>query len=441
MLANTADKVSDYPVISRQWEGHDDGEDRLIEEYGPHGVKRMQVDREMGEGVPTAVNRTFGESEVDLVDLLDRPAQGPNHGLSRVLYDPTELARALQPERRQISGGVGEPCAMFKGSLMERLGTAVVQALDPARPNRESLLLCKAVTDACLVNARWLRPSLVGDGGYLIYALQQAWRVSIEVEKNEEDPLSAADLQSVASWFQAWGATDDIKSGGEPILISEGLDQMLPGGWIWVLDHLEMLGRPEGVNLDDMIEEITVDQKKSGAKQEQWGLSNIVDGFLAASDEEWFREGGGLSLDFEVEGPSCLTTFLRTFYMVPGAIYGGLKDSYGFEYIPPAFRMYTTGDIEDALGERALCRVRKDVHGVVGSCSDAGGGRGREVGHGSNPAVEVASLVEVQVTWVQGKTHVMGWVDCLRCAEEDLPVNNRSDRGEVMGVRRDVEQC
>lgn len=87
--------------------------------------------------------------------------------------------------------------------------------------------------------------------------------------------------------------------------------------------------------------------------------------------------------------------------------------------------MYTTGDIFEALGADVLVRSR-----VIGGESEGEVKLG-EIELNMDPASsadpdcsrspsttptrsrQVVSLVEIQVTWIGGYTHVLGWLDCV----------------------------
>lgn len=89
---------------------------------------------------------------------------------------------------------------------------------------------------------------------------------------------------------------------------------------------------------------------------------------------------------------------------------------------PPTFRMYTTGDIVEAFGADVVVRSR-DLEGKAAGevelgevqlRSDPTSSAGSE---GSTASAtrrkQVVSLVEIQVTWVGGYTHVLGWLDSV----------------------------
>lgn len=90
--------------------------------------------------------------------------------------------------------------------------------------------------------------------------------------------------------------------------------------------------------------------------------------------------------------------------------------------------MYTTGDIFDALGEEVMIRSRDDMR-LQGEGETPGARRRGYLGEAMSssdyspyrsPAAssprrrEIASLVELQVTWIGGHTHLLGWLDLMR---------------------------
>lgn len=95
--------------------------------------------------------------------------------------------------------------------------------------------------------------------------------------------------------------------------------------------------------------------------------------------------------------------------------------------------MYTTGDIFEALGEELVLRSRKaplkSTGGDTATAQKRGGdtedGGESKVGEETSDIdkrdntarrrsrVQVASLVELQVTWVGGCTHLLGWLDLV----------------------------
>lgn len=85
--------------------------------------------------------------------------------------------------------------------------------------------------------------------------------------------------------------------------------------------------------------------------------------------------------------------------------------------------MYTTGDIVEALGADAVVRSR-DIGGQTTGEVKLG-----EIELNVDPTSsldaddssstsltrqrQIVSLVEIQVTWIGGCTHVLGWLDCV----------------------------
>lgn len=236
------------------------GEDRLIADFGPGGRMRGSAQGSItSNGITATLGEYYAMGEEVVINaygrfdpgmLLDRQVVNQQGFLRRVIYDPTCIARELQP----ISRTGREGCSFDKdcsAAAIDRLASTLEMALDPRRPGRESLLICKAVTDAYLVNARHLGKCGMIAGGrvpkynYFLRALGVAWQHAVE-HWDPDGPNSAVDLHLTASWFQAWSAADDTNGGGEPIIKTHGLEDMLPGDWVWVLDHLEIAGAPEG---------------------------------------------------------------------------------------------------------------------------------------------------------------------------------------------------
>lgn len=95
----------------------------------------------------------------------------------------------------------------------------------------------------------------------------------------------------------------------------------------------------------------------------------------------------------------CLQRFFSRFF------FG--QNQAGAGSTPPTFRMYTTGDIFEALGAEVVMR------------SQGVGWTGKKVEPGQNKSNGAAkrrqevSVVEVQVTWVGGCTHVLAWLDSV----------------------------
>lgn len=88
------------------------------------------------------------------------------------------------------------------------------------------------------------------------------------------------------------------------------------------------------------------------------------------------------------------------------------QDQTGVGSTPPTFRMYTTGDIIEALGAEVVMRARdveRDVAGKVqrGEIDVGKGCRGRRAKR------QAVSVVEMQVTWVGGYTYLLGWLDVV----------------------------
>ena len=257
---------------------HDDtGEDRLIADFGPGGLIRTAEEGDGSLAVEAtrrvAVSTSSSYSSCfDPQNMLDRRITD-EHGLRRrIVYDPTEIARVLQIRHSSsgssinssgvcatiditVAEGSSPTAADSAAALLDRLASTLEMALDPDRPGCESLLICKAVTDAFLVNARRLRghgaTSTVGKedvkDSYLVRALRVAWQRAVEHWNGDSDePHSAADLHVTAAWFQAWWAADDTRGGGESTVSLLELYEMLPGDWDWVLDHLETTAPAQG---------------------------------------------------------------------------------------------------------------------------------------------------------------------------------------------------
>lgn len=197
----------------------DPGENRLIQDYGPAGTH----DGDKKEAAPAlwaASDRYFEDPPIAL-DRYITDEQGLRH---RIVYDPTEMARLLQPHRRQSAGA------------RWRLAGLLETALDPGRPGCESLLILKALTDAYLVTSRALdaAANAVDTGEDFLRTLAQAWQHSVRNRDRHADHRhTSVDLHVTASWFQAWAASYEVHD-------------VLPGDWTWVLDHLESTGTPDG---------------------------------------------------------------------------------------------------------------------------------------------------------------------------------------------------
>lgn len=84
--------------------------------------------------------------------------------------------------------------------------------------------------------------------------------------------------------------------------------------------------------------------------------------------------------------------------------------------------MYTAGDIFDAFGDDAVVRSRDIASGetsrgaalkdIEGNSSDDSSSTASDTSGSvtARPQREV-SIAEIQVTWVDGYTHVLGWLD------------------------------
>eukprot|EP00752_Nemacystus_decipiens_P016373 g14636.t1 len=335
----------------------DEGEDRLLQDFGPGSCQAAR--RAPGW------SGSRGDPPTRKLDRYIAGERGLRH---RIVYEPTELARLLQPRRPRT------------GARWQLMANVLEAALDTSKPLCESLLLCKAVTDAYLVNRG--AGAAAGDrddaGDLLVQALRDAWRHALAVEVwdgcVDERRHRAVDLHLAASWFQAWEASDDsrrsnqtaavrrdsAKPAGTPSVL---LPDVLPGDWLWVLDQLQDEGDgganghdhkdPEyyakGLHLEEELELEATREKNLGLPTERWTLSHLKRSLLLVSDDLWFQRGGGM-IDLRVLGPNRPSTFKKVFSDVPGAIYGCLKDLTGVDLTPPTFRMYTTGDIFEALG-------------------------------------------------------------------------------------------
>lgn len=151
------------------------------------------------------------------------------------MYNPTEVARALQPLCLRVNSNnrchpldattipyTGERLSNLSlrqqiAVLVNYLNELLEMAVDLSRPGRESLMICKAVTDALLVNAPEIRQDIGSND--LALVLRAARRHTIERWNTDSDePYSAADLHLTTSCFQAWCASKDIAGEGEPII-------------------------------------------------------------------------------------------------------------------------------------------------------------------------------------------------------------------------------
>ena len=69
--------------------------------------------------------------------------------------------------------------------------------------------------------------------------------------------------------------------------------------------------------------------------------------------------------------------------------------------------MYTTGDIFEALGAEVVIRSQ-DVSWTGKKIEP-----GRSESNGVTRRRQEVSVVELQVTWVSGCTHILGWLDSV----------------------------
>lgn len=210
----------------------DEGEDRLLQDFGPGSSQASY-----------RVPAWSGSSFESPTRRLDRYITG-EHGLRhRIAYDPTDLARMLQPRRAKT------------GARWQLMANVLEAALDPSRPRCEALLLCKGITDAYLVNRG---VSVAADGGndaedLLVQTLRQAWQHAVAEDRwdeyVDERRHRAVGLHLAASWFQAWEASDDSPSIPTAVVRAVStkpagaapsyLPDVLPGDWVWVLDQLQ----------------------------------------------------------------------------------------------------------------------------------------------------------------------------------------------------------
>lgn len=97
------------------------------------------------------------------------------------------------------------------------------------------------------------------------------------------------------------------------------------------------------------------------------------------------------------------------------------QDLAGVALTPPTFRMYTTGDILEALGAEVMVRSRDVGEGAAGAVelgevepnTDPSNSADSDGGTSTATRRQVVSLVEIQLTWVGGYTHVLGWLDSV----------------------------
>jgi len=198
----------------------DEGEDRLIQDFGPRA-------KEGGGVAPGCGGSSLGPPNYPKM-ALDRFIEDERGLRRRIVYEPTEVARLLQPR---------EATTHVMADILET-------ALGQNTPRCESLLLLKAVTDAFLVD-RSVGAAL--DGDFLVQPLRQAWHaVAREHWDGYGSERQAVDLHLAASWFQAWEASDDgtsnLMCGGFKAKPSAPappcLPDVLPGDWRWLLDSI-----------------------------------------------------------------------------------------------------------------------------------------------------------------------------------------------------------
>lgn len=206
----------------------DEGEDRLIQDFGPG--RRVHEAKDMDEvGAAEWGTGCFDPS----VKKLDRyPAAVNDHG-RRVVFDPTEMARLLQPSGSGIDS-------------LWRMAELIQMTLERGTPGSETLLILKAVTDAFFVASRALdddSAAVCSNGGafsgdserdLLAPALRQAWEHAVgDRNGNPSERHSSVDLHVTAAWFQAWEASYQVEG-------------VLPADWTWVLEQLESHRPSEG---------------------------------------------------------------------------------------------------------------------------------------------------------------------------------------------------
>ncbi|CAM9498582.1 unnamed protein product [Ectocarpus sp. 12 AP-2014] len=412
----TADLCGDAPREAREVQlvplvrnrkqitsSNDQGEDRLIQDFGPG--RRVHEAKDTDEvGAAGWGTGCFDPS----VKNLHRYAAAVGDRGRRVVFDPTEMARLLQPSGSGIDS-------------LWRMEELIEMTLERGTPGGETLLILKAVTDAFFVASRavdnnsasiWSNGgAFSGDNerGLLVPALRQAWGHAVGHSNGRPNEWhSSVDLHVTAAWFQAWEAAYQV-------------EDVLPADWTWVLEQLESQETSEGPHIERELELEVIEEVQLGLPPENWSLDDVKRSLLLVSDESWFREGQAM-VDLRLFGPTRESTFRTVFFDVPGAIDGCLKDRAGVALIPPTFRMYTAGDILDAFGDDAVVRSRDIASGetsrgaaleeVEGSSSDDSSSTASDTSGSATagPRREV-SIAEIQVTWVDGYTHVLGWLD------------------------------
>lgn len=228
----TAVAKNDAEPVTPGGSDEDQGEDRLLDHFGPSGVNRTDMKT---LDLEAAVMIAPGWEDSNC--CFDRFITDERGLRRRTVYDPTEMARVLQSHHRSSTGASW----LLMAGMLET-------ALDPSKPGCESLLICKAVTDAFLVN-RGLA-AVIDDGNHggdlFVRSLRQTWEHAVErCDGYADERHTAADLHVTASWFQAWEASDGT-SNPKPLIDAYNLHDMLPGDWVWVLEHLETAGASQG---------------------------------------------------------------------------------------------------------------------------------------------------------------------------------------------------
>ncbi|CAM9689284.1 unnamed protein product [Ectocarpus sp. 13 AM-2016] len=383
---------------------NDEGENRLIQDFGPG--RRVHEAKDTDEA--GAAGWGAGCFDPSLKNLHRYDAAVGDRG-RRVVFDPTEMARLLQPSGSGIDS-------------LWRMEELIETTLERGTSGGETLLILKAVTDAFFVASRAVDNNSArvwSNGGafsgdnerdLLVPALRQAWGHAVGQRNGSPNEWhSSVDLHVTAAWFQAWEAAYQV-------------EDVLPADWTWYV-AVEQQGNEnrrsphiEGELKLEAIEELPLE-----LPPENWSLDDVKRSLLLVSDESWFREGQAM-VDLRLFGPTRVSTFRAVFFDVPGAIDGCLKDRAGAALIPPTFRMYTAGDILDAFGNDAVVRSRDIASGetsrgaaleeVEGSGSDDSSSAASDTSGTATagPRREV-SIAEIQITWVDGYTHVLGWLD------------------------------
>lgn len=193
---------------------NDEGEDRLIQDFGPG--RRVHEAKDMDEvGAAGWGTGCFDPS----VKNLHRYAAAVGDRGRRVPFDPTEMARLLQPSGSGIDS-------------LWRMEELIETTLERGTPGGETLLILKAVTDAFFVASRAVDDDSAAvwsnGGGFsgdnerdlLVPALRQAWEHAVGHRNgNPNEWHSSVDLHVTAAWFQAWEASYQV----EDVLPADGL--------------------------------------------------------------------------------------------------------------------------------------------------------------------------------------------------------------------------